>query len=207
MPSRRQPLAAASGLSRRAPLLPCGKGYESEEAAGESPNAGLPGAEVRQCLNRECGKWHVRVPQAPRPVPVPAPRPVTGFPARVKLLVRKRAGNGAVEDAACEACGKHLGRYGGQVQHVVARGMGGTSNPVLATAANGALLCGTPHDGCHGAAESRNAEMRARGFWLPQGSDPRAVPMMLHSRHGSGVLAWRSEDGSYSFEPPAGVAA
>lgn len=130
----------------------------------------------------------------------------TGFPARVKLQVRKRAGDGEAESACCEACGQWLGRYGGQVQHVVARGMGGTSNPVLSTAANGALLCGlTPQDpdGCHYLAESRHREMRDRGYWLPQGSDPRAVPMTLHT----GAVAWRAEDGSYLFRAPGEAAA
>ena len=110
----------------------------------------------------------------------------TGFSPKVKLQVRTRAGNGDPDDARCECCGIWLGRYGGQVQHIVARGMGGTSNPVLATAANGALLCGTAQSGDHGLAESRDAEMGAKGFWLPQGTDPRTVPMMLASEHGSG---------------------
>lgn len=130
----------------------------------------------------------------------------TGFPFRVKLLVRTRAGGGDTANAGCEACGQWLGRYGGQVQHIIARGMGGTSNPVLQTAANGALLCGlTPQDpdGCHFLAESRHREMRDRGFWLPQGSDPRDVPMTLHT----GVKVWRAEDGSYLFQAPERTAA
>jgi hypothetical protein len=130
------------------------------------------------------------------------PQRDTGFSQKVKLAVRTRAGNADPEKAQCEACGIWLGRYGGQVQHVVARGMGGTSNPVLSTAANAALLCGTPQSGDHGLAESRDPEMGARGFWLPQGSDPRLEPMMLHSAHGSGVLVWRGVDGSYLFEAP-----
>jgi hypothetical protein len=124
----------------------------------------------------------------------------------VKLLVRTRAGLGEIEDAVCESCGRHLGRYGGQVQHIIARGMGGTTRPVLGTAANGALLCGlTPQDpdGCHYRAESRDAGMRARGFWLEQGSDPAAEPMTLHS----GAVIWRSEDGSYLFGAPGTVSA
>jgi len=80
--------------------------------------------------------------------------------------------------------------------------MGGTSNPVLKTAANGALLAGTAQSGCHGRAEQRDREMGAKGFWLPQGTDPRMVPMMLASEHGSGILVWRSEDGRYLFEAP-----
>ena len=126
----------------------------------------------------------------------------TGFSPAVKIQVRTRAGNGCADDARCECCGCFLGRYGGQVQHLVARGMGGTSNPVLKTAANAALLCGTAQSGDHGLAESRDREMGAKGFWLPQGTDPRAVPMMLASEHGSGVSVWRSEDGHYLFEEP-----
>ena len=120
----------------------------------------------------------------------------------MKLQVRTRAGGGDPDEARCECCGCFLGRYGGQVQHLVARGMGGTSNPVLKTAANAALLCGTAQSGDHGLAESRDREMGAKGFWLPQGTDPRAVPMMLASEHGSGVSVWRSEDGHYLFEEP-----
>lgn len=204
MPRRQARMDRGTGPARRSPLLPCGKPYASPELARAAAALRGEGAAATECLNkRDCGKWHVRVPPAVRTLPVPvARRPVTGFPARVKLLVRTRAGNGEIEAASCECCGMHLGRYGGQVQHIVARGMGGTSNPVLQTAANGALLCGTPQDGCHGLAESRDPEMRAKGFWLPQGSDPRAEPMMLHSRHGSGVLVWRSADGLYLFEAP-----
>jgi hypothetical protein len=144
-------------------------------------------------------------PAWPGPV-LKGPRRATGFSARVKLLVRVRAGNGEIEDAACESCGCWLGRYGGQIQHIIARGMGGTSRPVLGTAANGALLCGlTPQDadGCHFAAESRDAGMRERGFWLPRDSDPALEPMTLHT----GAVVWRSETGSYLFEPPEASAA
>ena len=131
-----------------------------------------------------------------------APRRETGFSAAVKLACRTRAGGGDLEQARCECCGIWLGRYGGQIQHIVARGMGGTSNPVLSTAANAALLCGTAQSGDHGLAESRDREMGAKGFWLPQGTDPRMVPMMLASEHGPGVLVWRSEDGRYLFDAP-----
>jgi len=136
-----------------------------------------------------------------------AARTETGFSRAVKLAVRTRAGSGDVNEARCECCGIWLGRYGGQVQHIVARGMGGTSSPVLKTAANAALLCGTAQSGDHGLAESRDREMGAKGFWLPQGTDPRTVPMMLASEHGSGITVWRSEDGRYLLEAPEGVAA
>ena len=128
---------------------------------------------------------------------------MTGFSPRVRKLVRTRAGGGDLFNACCEACGIWLGEHGGQIQHVVARGMGGTSNPVLKTAANGALLCGTAQTGDHGRAERRDPEMKTRGFWQPQGTDPRFAPMTLLG----GVEVWRSEDGRYLYEPPIEVAA
>lgn len=128
----------------------------------------------------------------------------TGFSRAVKLQIRTRAGQGDPDNAVCECCGTYLGRYGGQVQHIVARGMGGTSNPVLGTAANGGLLCGTAQSGDHGLAESRDPGMRRKGFWLPQGTDPRRVPMTLWS----GAEVWRPEHGTdYLFEQPSEVAA
>jgi hypothetical protein len=190
---------------RAAPMRLCGKPYDTAKAAGDSPR-GQAGGRVEECPDETCGKWHVRAGAA-RSAPVLPSRPrATGFPARVKLAVRVRAGMGDAGDAVCESCGRHLGRYGGQIQHIIARGMGGTSNPALRTAVNAALLCGlTPQDpdGCHYRAESRDAGMRERGFWLPQGSDPRLEPMTLHG----GVVAWRSEDGRYLFEPPEGARA
>ena len=128
---------------------------------------------------------------------------MTGFSPRVRKLVRTRAGNGDLFNACCECCGIWLGEHGGQIQHIVARGMGGTSNPVLSTAANAALLCGTAQTGDHGRAERRDPEMKDRGFWLPQGTDPRLTPMTLLG----GVVVWRSEDGRYLDEPPIEVAA
>ena len=125
------------------------------------------------------------------------------FSAKVKLQIRTRAGEGDPDQAVCECCGVDLGRYGGQIQHIVARGMGGTSNPVMKTAANGALLCGTAQDGDHGLAESRDPGMRRKGFWLPQGTDPRMVPMILWT----GRKVWRSEDGRYLTAKPREVAA
>ena len=49
----------------------------------------------------------------------------------------------------------HLGRLLGECQHIVCRGMGGTSLAVLNSPADAALLCGSAvlRSGCHGAAE------------------------------------------------------
>jgi hypothetical protein len=178
----------------------CGKAYPSVDEAERSKAAQRPGA----VIDTRCPNGDIHVRQAPAAVPALPARPrATGFSARVKLLVRARAGYGDPEDARCENCGEPLGRYGGQVQHIVARGMGGTSNRVLKTAANGAALCGTSSSGCHGLAEARDPGMRDRGFWLPQGTDPRLEAMTLHT----GRRARRTEDGDYLFEAPEAGAA
>jgi hypothetical protein len=124
------------------------------------------------------------------------------FSRETKLLTRFRAGNGEIEAALCEACGRWLGRHEGQVQHIIGRGMGGCRDEVINSIVNAALLCGTPLTGCHGLATAFDADIGARGFWLPRGTDPRLAPMMLASEHGSGVLVWRSPGGRYLFERP-----
>lgn len=126
-------------------------------------------------------------------------RTEAAFSRKTRLAVRTRAGNGDPSAARCEADGVFLGLRAGDYQHIVARGMGGSRNPLLGTAANCALLCRHCHDLC----EARDREMGARGFWLPQGTDPRTVPMMLASEHGSGISVWRSADGRYLFQAPA----
>ena len=120
---------------------------------------------------------------------------MTGFSPRVRKLVRTRAGGGDLFVATCEADGIWLGEHGGEIQHIVARGMGGCKLAVINSCANAALLCRE----CHRLAESRDPEMRARGFWLPQGTDPRLMPMTLFG----GVVVWRSEtEPRYLYEAP-----
>ena len=130
---------------------------------------------------------------------------MAGFSSRVRKLVRTRAGGGDLYLACCECCGIWLGEHGGQIQHIVARGMGGCKLPVIGSLANGAALCGlTAQDGCHGLAERRDPVMRERGFWLQRGTDQRLMPMTLFG----GVVVWRSEtEARYLYEAPEGVAA
>lgn len=133
----------------------------------------------------------LRAKAAPR-----KPQAPTGFSQAVKALIRKRA------QGHCEACGIYVGE-GGQCQHIVARGTGGTSDPVIDSVVNGALLCGTPFTGCHGLCEARNPRMEAEGFWLKHGNDPAAEPFLWHAPEGgSGHLLWRTADGEYSDLPP-----
>ena len=184
--------------ARSARMRLCGKPYASAAAARRSKAGRRPGAVIEEKC--PCGAVHVR---PPRKAPVlPAPRPATGFPARVKLLVRARAGNGDPDAAACEACGRHLGRPGGQVHHLIDRGIGGCKDPAVNGAANAALLCGDPFSGCHGLATAFDAGIGKRGFWLGHGADPLRAPMTLHT--GRRVL--RTPDGRY-LDAPQGVSA
>jgi len=116
---------------------------------------------------------------------------VTEFSRAVRLAVRTRAGSGDPDQAVCEACGTWLGGDRGQFQHIVARGMGGSGDPLIGSAANAALMSGTPQSGCHGRAEAGDAEMY--GFWLPFGTDPRTKSMRLYD----GRVVFRSTDGLY----------
>ena len=135
---------------------------------------------------------------------------MTGFSPRVRKLVRTRAGGGYAENACCESCGIWLGDHGGQLQHRLARGNGGSKDPVVSSAANATLMCGTPFTGCHGLAESRNPEhrMEDRGFVIRHGVgpdfDPRYVPLTLLGD----VEEWLSEtEARYLYEPPIEEAA
>lgn len=195
------------GTALRSPLLPCGKGWASEEEAASSSRGRQLGAVVFVCWLSTCEKWHVR--SAPVPVKaVPAVKPgrETGFPAAVKLAVRKRAGLGEVDEARCEACGRHLGRYGGEIQHRLARGAGGSRSTVVNGLANAALL----DRDCHSKAEARDEGMRLAGWWIRSGNgpghDPRFVPVTLASATGERVTVWLAEDGGYAHEPPAAAA-
>jgi hypothetical protein len=172
----------------------CGKPFDSADAAKDS----RPGARAERCPDKTCGAWHARSGRARTAPVLQGPRRATGFPARVKLAVRIRAGMGDQRDAVCEACGRWLGKDGGQVHHIIDRGMGGCTNVIINSAANAALLCGDPFTGCHGLATAFDTGIGAKGFWLSHSADPRLEPMTLHT----GAVVWRSEDGRYLFEPP-----
>jgi hypothetical protein len=192
-------------LTDRTGMRKCGKRYTTREEALNSKRGHGGGYEPQDCL---CGSWHLRrIPMGTRTVK-PAATQETGFSREVRAQIRTRAGGGVIEDAHCEACGTWLGRYGGQCQHIVARGKGGSKDPVINSAVNGALLCGTSLTGCHGLCEDRDERMHAEGFWLEHGQDPAAEPFLWHSPgDGSGIRKWRTADGGYSDTLPVGVAA
>ena len=149
-------------------------------------------------LGRITGSGAGKSPAAGR-----APRKATGFSRAVKLAVRTRAGDGDPDNARCEATGVWLGRYGGEIQHRRARGMGGTSDPVTNSIVNAVLLSKEAHR----LAESRDEGMNAEGFWLRNGEDPALTPILLHSQNGSGMTVYLGEDGLYHEQAPGEVAA
>jgi hypothetical protein len=131
----------------------------------------------------------------------------TGFPDKVKLMARTRAGGGDPRNARCEAHGGWLGPDGGDYQHRLARRMGGSPGAAVNGAENCAVLCRPCHDLC----EARDDGMEARGWWIRSGNgpahDPRHVPVMLMGESGSGALQYLTADGHYSSAPPSEVAA
>jgi len=119
------------------------------------------------------------------------------FSPDVDRVVRVRAASGGAEPQ-CEACGVRLHDGGGLIRRVVRDATDRRLAWVLASAANGVLLCGTGTSGCCGRAAACNGSLGARGFWAPYGTDPRLIPMLLHPA----IQLWRSVDGRYLGEPP-----
>jgi hypothetical protein len=123
------------------------------------------------------------------------------FSPLVRLMIRTRAGHGSIENACCEACLIWLGEHGGQIQHIKARGAGGSRDPELGSPAGGALLCGTSETGCHGMCEARDPGMYAAGFWVKFAEVLGAKPVRVGWRTGTWTLRWLLADGSYGDEP------
>jgi hypothetical protein len=132
-----------------------------------------------------------------KPRPRKAPRD-TGPSQRARGLVLAR------DNWQCVACGKPVGGAltWWSIQHRVARGQGGTNE-----LPNLILLCGSATSpGCHLKCEQRDREMQAQGYWLESWQNPASEPVMVHSRHGSGVTVWLTPEGGYAFEAPEGAA-
>jgi hypothetical protein len=89
------------------------------------------------------------------------------------------------DDYTCACCGNSI--YGRQysLQHRLARGMGGTSDPAANRPSNLITLCGsaTSPGGCHLACEERAARLNGLGFWLKNHQRPRLEPV-AHAIHG-----------------------
>jgi 5-methylcytosine-specific restriction protein A len=183
-------------LQTRKPLTAkcaCGsKGYPSQAAAERALDR-IKARNLRDAMPRrvvQCwrGVWHL---EGTRKVD-------TGPDRSTKDLVKER------DDWTCSCCGNPIvGPF--SIQHRVARGQGGTSNPAINSPANLILLCGsaTSPGGCHLRAESRDSEMHDLGFWLQNHEDPATFPV-AHAVHGWVLLL---EDGGVEPIRPMGGAA
>lgn len=183
MPGRRTPLRTVKPMNR-------GKGLD-------------PGKPLKRSARM------ARVRELPRAERKRTPVRDTGFPARVRLMIRTRAGMGDPDDACCEMCPRWLGRRGGEIQHRAARGAGGCRDSVINGCANGALLC----HACHRDCETRDEHlgMDGGGFWIKHGTtpefDPRNVPVLWQARGASGIILWLGETGEYLYARPEAAAA
>lgn len=117
-------------------------------------------------------------------------------PATRRLIITR-------DEGACVACGRpcvdpdtgipQVPFY--SIQHRRARGMGGSRDPLTDSPANGVVLCGSAVNGCHGRVESQPVWASSQGLRIPQGADPRVVPV-FHVNRGATVL---TEAGTYAI--------
>lgn len=108
----------------------------------------------------------------PRRTPLKPARPQRTGPDRAtRDLVAKR------DDFRCFCCGVPLLGEPASVQHRDARGMGGTTNPLINSPANLILLAGTGTSGCHGRVERRSGDDNRLGYWLRNGQKPERTPV------------------------------
>jgi len=98
------------------------------------------------------------------------------------------------DSGICQACGA----LAVDVQHRVARGLGGTRDPKRAYGmCNLVALCRP----CHEIAESRDQGMYNRGFWLLSTDDPARLPIRAATEYGE-ELRWLLPDGGVSLADP-----
>ena len=140
-------------------------------------------------------------------------------PARVTYLERKPARDTgptkttrrlvlARDRYACVCCGRSVLDQPYSLQHRVARGVGGTSDPAINYPENLLTMLGTGTTGCHGRVESRSdPDDRKNGYWLHRGESPLLIPVRVFSGHGPGAEKYLTADGGYSDESPWGGAA
>jgi hypothetical protein len=185
-------------LTTRTEMSRCGHRFPTEEAAASHKRA-LSGSAVPVPCSLGQDHWHLAAATAAG-LPKRTPASDTGFPAVVKLMIRARAGDGDPDNAVCECHGYWMGRYGGDIQHVIASGSGGTSRPEINSVRNGALMCWPGHD----LAEARDPEMYERGFWRWSHETVGAAPLVMRGADG-GFTRWLTADGGYSATPPGGA--
>jgi 5-methylcytosine-specific restriction protein A len=184
-----------SSLTRSTGLrVRCGCGIKaySDEASAERALERVQARALRDVMPKrvvQCwrGQWHLK-----------GTRPVgTGPDKNTRARVKER------DDWSCAACRTPVGDWH-SIQHRVARGRDGTTDPAISSPANLVLLCGSATSpGCHLKCERRDRGMNERGFWLESWQDPRLFPVD-HALYG---WAYLREDGSVQPLRPTGGAA
>lgn len=187
----------------------CGLRYATKDEAENSKRGRTGRYRLVEC--HWCDGFHLVLPRqakAPKKTLAVAGAPKASdaeFSRAVRALIRKRAGNGDPGEACCEACSRWLGLRGGQIQHIQARGEGGSRDPLLGTPVNGALLCGTPQSLCHGACEARDLKYYRAGFWIWkwEAVGSRQLYVGFAAPGHTGTPWWLLPDGTYGEEDPA----
>jgi 5-methylcytosine-specific restriction endonuclease McrA len=170
----------------------CGtKAYPSRDAA-ERALERIKARNLRDVMPKravQCwmGQWHLEG----------AKTVDTGPDKNTRALTLER------DDWTCAACGNPIVGSDYSLQHRIARGDGGSSDPAINSPANLITLCGNALTKCHGKAESRDREMQRNGFWLEHWQKPAFEPVK-HAVHGWVLLR---EDGGYDPTRPLGGAA
>jgi hypothetical protein len=185
---RRTPLRARTPLRRRTPLLDrsekrdlltrcCGKkAYATEEAArADLERIQMLGRteKVPQRVYACKNGWHHITSQKGSSS--------ANVPRATRELVYER------DELSCFCCGVSLLGQPFSLQHRDARGMGGSSDPLIHSPANLILLRGTGITECHGRVEQRGEADNVAGYWLRHGQDPAETPV-LHWRLGPVLL-------------------
>jgi hypothetical protein len=199
-------------LTRSRPLLPCGPGWDTREAAQAD---GQDGAVIEQCPDSRCGKFHagtrVRA-RAPRParvalpalpaLPVPRRRD-TGPDKETRLAVYERDG------WACACCGLSVIGLPHSVGHRKRRSQGGTNDPsnLLTFLGFGNGLTADDH---HWRIDRREKPLdEKRGYTVRSWQDPALVPVTYMSSPADedGVRYWLTDDAGRATEAPEGAGA
>lgn len=106
------------------------------------------------------------------------------FTDDVKLLIKNRS------KGKCEVCGSVALYF--QIHHRRPRGMGGSKDSVVGSAANGIWV----HPHCHSQIESHRNQARENGWLVPQSLNPAEVPF---KKYNGWVML--HEDGTYTMVP------
>lgn len=167
----------------------CGvKAYATQEAA-ERALVKVQALGLREDMPKRAGRcwygqWHLEGTK----------KVDTGPDTNTRDLVKQR------DDWTCACCENPISGISGidySIQHRVARGDGGTSDPATNSPANLILLCGSATTGCHSLAESRDSAMHRLGFRLEHWQKPAETPV-AHALHGWVLL---TDDGSWEPAP------